>query len=183
MNFETSEVQSDKLAEEINVEDAEQEDNEINRNDNNEYLDVIQPPEMIIPNPALLQDTECASDDDLTSPIDFESVSLRPSLIEHGDHTSPQPMLIETAPMQVAAQSQMQSRPIYIDITSHKIEPMQPLLSQTSFAYENLPLPHYILSCPQTLSPTPTKATLALHPASPRMWEFSGSGLVMGGVL
>ena len=43
MNFETSEVQSDKLAEEINVEDAEQEDNEINRNYNNEYLDVIQP--------------------------------------------------------------------------------------------------------------------------------------------
>ena len=108
MNVESREMQSDELAKGINVEEAEQEDNRINRNSTNECLDVIQPPEITISSPALLQDTISASDDDLTSPVDFESVSLGPSILEHGDYTSPQTVLIETEPIQDGAQSQMQ---------------------------------------------------------------------------
>jgi hypothetical protein len=153
MKLGTSEAQLEELEKEINVEDAEQEENEINRNANNECLDVIQAPEIIISNVALLQDTASASDDDLTSPVDFESVSLGPSLLQHADYNSPQPMMIETASIQVGAQSQIQSRPIYLNIPSHQIEPMQPLLSQTSVAYDNLPPPPlYSELSPRTLS-------------------------------
>jgi hypothetical protein len=44
MKLETSEVQLEELERKINVEDAEQGENEMYRNDNNEYLDLIQTP-------------------------------------------------------------------------------------------------------------------------------------------
>ena len=47
MNLETSEVQLEEFEKDINVEDAAQVVNEINRNDSNGYLDVIQPQEII----------------------------------------------------------------------------------------------------------------------------------------
>ena len=52
MKLETSEAQLEELEKEMNVEDAEQGEDEINRNDNNEYLDVIQTPEILISNVA-----------------------------------------------------------------------------------------------------------------------------------
>ena len=136
MNSEISEARSEEFAKEINVEDAEQEESEINRNYNNDCLDVIQPHEITVSNPAILQ--ENSSNDDLTSPTDFESVSLGPSILEHGDYTSAHPIVIGSAHLQVGNQSEMHSRPIYLDVPSHQIQPMQPLLTHT---YENLPPP------------------------------------------
>ena len=113
MNSEMGEARSEELAKDNNLEDAVQEENEIKRNDNNERLGVIQPPKITISNSAIPQGN--SSNDDVMSPIDFESVSLGPSLLDRCAYTSPQPMVIESTQFQASTQSEMHSRPIYPD--------------------------------------------------------------------